>query len=143
MVKKHNKILHYLLIIVLMVAPVRSLLAAPSCHMQDMAADMSADMSEDMSADMQHDMSSHDMSGHDMSAHAMSDTDQQQGVSNKCCCCDDDCNSQCDMGLSAALMLQASSYMPVFVNAVNAVSVSPQVLVRALTPPSRPPAQLS
>ena len=166
MLKKHNKILHYLLIFVLMVAPVRGLLAASHtalkaapqapCHMNGMNSDMSSDMRQDMSShDMSgHDMSSHQMSDHDMSLHdstsesvahdiVIPDPDRQQGVNNKCCCCDDDCNSQCDMGLSAALILQVSGYKPVFVNAENSIGVSPRVLVRALTPPSRPPAQLS
>lgn len=153
--KEHNKILRFLLILLLMITPMRGLLAAQltHCNMQDMNSALSSELVHDMSS---HDMTGHDMSGHDMSDHDMShyyssadddmvmpDADQQHSVNNKCCCCDDGCNSQCDMGLSVVLILQVSDYMPVFVNAANSISVSPQVLVRALTPPSRPPAQLS
>jgi len=67
-----------------------------------------------------------------------------QSVANKqCCCCDNDCMSNCDMGVTASLFMQVSAYTPDFVKTTNSISYTSEILVRALTPPSRPPANLS
>jgi hypothetical protein len=149
--KKHNKALHYLLIILLMLAPVRSAMAlqlAP-CDMADM--DMAYMDMGTSSISMPASMRGHDM--HHMSSHGMSsdqDTSDQTisdktisdntGAAHRCCCCDNGCKSNCDMGMSASLIIQSSTYSPVFVKASSFSGFVSATLVRALTPPSRPPA---
>ena len=113
------------------------------CDMADMDMEVSADsMPESMAASMKgHDM--HHMSSHGMSsdqgtsAQTISD---KAGSAHRCCCCDNGCKSNCDMGISASLLIQASAYSPVFVKASSFTAFVSATLVRALTPPSRPPA---
>jgi len=125
--KKHNKLLHYVLIILLMFAPVRGVLAVqqPHCDMDDMS----------MSTMMQ----SHDM---DTMSSAGKNTDKHQS-----CCCDGDCQAacmgSCDINISASLLIQNSTYHPAFVKSTSSTGFSSEIIIRALAPPSRPPAQLS
>ncbi len=70
------------------------------------------------------------------------DTDQA-AASNQSFCCDSDCASNCDIGIAASLVMQISAYSPVFINASSSLGFSSDVLVRGLTPPSRPPANFS
>jgi hypothetical protein len=142
---KHCKPLHYLLIILLMLAPLRSAMAVQlaSCDMAAMDMEESpvsipAAMVVSMKGHDMHHMSSHGMSGdQDTSAQTISD---QAGSAHRCCCCDNGCKSNCDMGMSASLIIQASAFSPVFLNASSFSALVPATLVRALTPPSRPPA---
>jgi hypothetical protein len=125
--------LHYLLIILLVLAPFRGLLAMPSshCDMNDMPA--SHQMNVEMDA-MEHDGA---MSHHP----AQSDT---VAVHHKCCCCHDgSCAGQCDMGMSVSLIVQESLYAPVIVAVTESLIASSAVLLRALTPLIRPPASSS
>ena len=111
-----------------MFAPLRSVMAIQSthCQMDDMSVMNS--MVQDQSVQGQ---TSHHM-----------DHDQSIAVDQQCCCCDDACAGSCDMGMSASLVMQSSSYGPVFRNVSESVSISTDILVRELTPPSRPPANL-
>ena len=138
---KHYKPLHYLLIILLMLTPLRAVMAVQSshCDMAEMDMDVTA-LSISMAMPVQH-HEMHDMSSGEMSAIQVSD-DQSAG-NQQCCCCDSDCASNCDMSVTASLHMQASSYSPVYINTSNTTSFNSEVLVRALTPPSRPPAKLS
>ena len=104
---------------------------------------------DEMSMSMSMPMS---MQGHDMHAmHDISSTDdpadlttEQQVVSSaQCCCCGNDCVSNCDVSVSVSLIMQASAYSPVFVNASNTDHYISDLLLRTLTPPSRPPATIS
>lgn len=126
-----------------MFTPVRGVMAVQQthCDMADMdMAEVAVSMNASMSTAMQ---------GHEM--HYMSSADQaadlaltDQSVANKqCCCCDNDCMSNCDMGVTASLVMQVSAYTPDFVKTTNSISYTSEILVRALTPPSRPPANLS
>jgi len=131
----HYKPLHYVLIILLMFAPLRSVMAVAQghCDMDDM------DMAE-MSVSMQ----DHDM--HTMPAAADSYdsmTTEQAAADTSCCCCDNDCVSNCQVNISASLLIHVSDYSPVFLSASKIHSYIPQLLLRTLSPPSRPPALTS
>lgn len=146
---KSYSLLHYVLIILLMFTPVRSVMAVaqPHCDMASMDMDeasTSMSVSASTAAMQGHDMlnmQSHDM--HNMSSTDMSALTDHSATNQQCCCCDNGCLANCDMGVTASLVLQVSSYSPVFVIASNVISYTSEILVRALTPPSRPPANLS
>ena len=111
-----------------MFAPLRSVMAIQSthCQMDDMPV-----MNSMVQGQSAQDQSSNHMNH-----------DQSTAVDQQCCCCDDACAGSCDMGMSASLVMQSSSYGPVFRNVSESVSISTDILVRELTPPSRPPANL-
>ena len=135
---KHYKLLHYVLIILLMFAPMRSAFAMESSHC-DMDGDMGSMSAQSMSSGMQ--MSSvQDNSQMERMNHEPMNLEQ---MPHDCCCCDDGCNSNCDMGTTASLLIQVSSYSPVFIKTDNIFVSSPELQLRALTPPSRPPLILS
>ena len=120
-----------------MFAPIRSAMAVQQAH-----CDMDGMNMDEMSMSM---------SMQDHAMHAMSSTDDpadlttdQRAVSGtQCCCCDYDCVSNCEIGVSVSLVMQVSLYSPVFVNTSNTDSYISDLLLRALTPPSRPPATIS
>lgn len=123
--RKYYKFLHYLLILLMMVAPLRGVIAAP-CDMTEMNASSDAVMM-----------------GHDMSA--MLSTDSMESETKGNSCCDDisiNCSGDCDMGINVSLVLQGISYSPVYQNSFSLNSLSYKILFRELTPPSRPPASL-
>ncbi len=68
--------------------------------------------------------------------------DQTITADHQCCCCDDGCASNCDMGINVSLIMQTTPYGPIFKKLLKSVNTSTNILVRALTPPSRPPANL-
>ena len=130
--RNHYKPLHYVLIILLMFAPIRSAMAVQQTH-----CDMDEMNIDEMSMSMQ-DHAMHDMSSAD---HPIELTIDEQAVSNtQCCCCDNDCVSNCEIGVSVSLVMQVSVYSPVFVNTSNTHSYISDLLLRTLKPPSRPPA---
>ena len=121
----YHKLLHFLLITFLMMAPLRGVLA-DHCDMAGMG-DM--DMSE---------MMSHDMS------ESMIDDSMQSDI-NEYNCCEDisaNCSDACDIGVNVSLLLQHTQYLPVYNNSFSLNSLSYKTLFRELTPPSRPPASL-
>ena len=129
------KPLHYVLIILLMFAPLRSVMAdqQPHCDMEDM--DMS-EMSMPMQDHAMHDMSSSaDLTDKMSSEHA--------DASVQCCCCDSDCASNCGIGVTVSLIIQASDYSPVFLSTSRIQGYISPLLLRTLSPPSRPPATIS
>jgi hypothetical protein len=63
----------------------------------------------------------------------------QTEANHQCCCCDSHCVSDCEMGMSATMLIQNSSYAPQFVNVAKSLTLSSDLVIRALTPPSRPP----
>ena len=126
---KHYTLLRYVLIILLMLAPFRSVIAmsSPHCDMADMSAS--------------HPMDS--MSSGKSMSHHHPDT-STIAVKHKCCCCDTgNCAGNCDMGMSVSLLVQDTFYAPVIVAITASVIVSSDLLIRALTPLSRPPATFS
>lgn len=136
MVINHHKLLHYVLIVLLMIAPFRGIMA-----MQDTHCDMDEMNMSSSVADTGHDM----MASHDMSAMSFTQAIQQQSSQpgHQCCCCDGaDCVANCDIGTVVSLVLQQSSYIPLFKDVSESFVATQNILVRELTPPSRPPATL-
>ncbi len=119
-----------------MFAPLRSAFAMESSHC-DMDGDMSSMSAQSMSPGMQ---MNHEAMNHEQMNHEQMDLEQ---MNHDCCCCDNGCNSNCDMGTTASLLMQVSSYSPIFIKTDNIFISSPELQLRALTPPSRPPLTLS
>lgn len=136
MIFNGNKILHIALIIVMMFAPVRFVLAAP-CNME------SPEMHAMQISSGHAVMHKADKQGHNMSAmHAAGSMHQDM---NKHCCCHDckyNCSGKCDLGVSLSLLQQESHYSPVYEGFIKPVTLTSEILFRELTPPSRPPATL-
>ncbi len=128
--QKNHKLLHYVFIILLMFAPLRSAFAMESSH-----CDMDGDMSSMSAESMNHDQMNHEAMNHEQM--------NLEQMNHDCCCCDNGCNSNCDMGTTASLLMRVSSYSPVFIKIDNIFISSPELQLRALTPPSRPPLTLS
>ena len=130
---KHYKLLRYALVILMMIAPLRSI-AAPPCDMAEMK------ISPDSSA-VSMGVSDTRVMVHDMSTMLVNDS-SQAGMMNGYNCCDDisiNCSAACDLGISVSLIFQETSYAPVYKNSFKLTSISSEVLFRELTPPSRPP----
>lgn len=122
-----------------MFAPMRSVMA-----MQQMHCDMDASSSvSEVSVSENH--ASHDMSSMSQLAFNQQPTNQQPSEKNQHSCCSgsDSCSTNCDMGMAVSLLIQATSYAPLFLNVADADNVSSAPIVRELTPPSRPPANFS
>ena len=122
-----------------MVAPMRSVMA-----MQQMHCDMDASSSvSEVSVSENH--AGHDMSSMSPLAFNQQATNQQPSEKNQhpCCSGSDSCSTNCDMGMAVSLLIQTTSYAPLFLNVAEAESVSSAPIVRELTPPSRPPANFS
>ncbi len=131
----------------------RSTFAMESSHC-DMDGDMSSMFAQSMSPGMQmsrvqdnsqmermnHEPMNHEAMNHEAMNHDQMNLEQ---MNHDCCCCDNGCNSNCDMGTTASLLIQVSSYSPVFIKTDNIFISSPELQLRALTPPSRPPLTLS
>lgn len=150
-----HKFIHYLLIVLLTCAPFRSVMAlqTQACHSgEDAMAShsdyMSAGMNDsDVLVSVQMDSHAHHQSMMmEKSAEAdIVNADSSADVSANQCCCDDhsNCQSGCDMGTMASLIVQQSLYSPILIDASESVMVPSSLLVRELTPPSRPPASIS
>ena len=124
-----------------MLTPMRGAMAMQLVHcdmdagMMKISAVISA--SENRSSDIH--------ASHDMSSMPMHDSSHQPSVTNQHRCCDGmkTCAGDCDMGTAVSLLIQTSSYAPLFVSVAETENVSSQPIVRELIPPSRPPAKLS
>jgi len=119
-----------------MFAPLRGVVAA-HCDMGDMG-EMDVSSSSAAIPGSVIPVPAHDMS-------AMLSTDSMPSEMNEHSCCDDvsvNCSGACDLGINFSLILQETSYSPVYKNSFKSVSLSSKTLFRELTPPSRPPANL-
>jgi hypothetical protein len=129
---KYDNVLRYVLIILLVFTPMRSVLAeqVSHCNMEDMPA-----MSVTVSTHHMHVSQADQISDH---------INQSQLSQHECCCCDaDSCAGNCDMGMTVSLLMQVSPYSPVLINTEKLILSSSKLLIRALSPPSRPPLTLS
>jgi uncharacterized membrane protein len=127
--RKHYRVLRFVLIILLMLAPFRTLMAmsSPHCDMADMSASQPMDKMPSGASRSHH---------HPTASKAV--------VKHKCCCCDTGkCAGNCDMGMSVSLTVQDTFYAPVIVAITDSVIISSAILIRALTPLTRPPANYS
>ncbi len=89
--------------------------------------------------------SSEKHASHDMSSMSMHDSGHQPSDTNQHRCCDGmkTCAGDCDMGTAVSLLIQTSSYAPLFISVADAGNDSSEPIVRELIPPSRPPAKIS
>lgn len=111
-----------------MIAPMRSVMAEQDshCEMDEMSA---------MTSTMSHQMHQ---------SQSGLDEPQQAKVQDKCCCCDgNSCAGNCDMGMTASILMRDSVFAPVFDSVADVALYSSKILARALTPPTRPPLKLS
>lgn len=157
---KYDNVLRYLLIILLMFAPMRSALAMPISHC-DMDAMVTTSASPIVQKSVQKSNSvvlvasaaSDDVS-HAHSHHKQQHSEHEQQESQQLasqqqpthCCCDASartCTGNCDIGFNLSLIMQLSPYTPVFVHTEKIFLSSTSLLLRVLSPPSRPPLALS
>ena len=125
----------------MMFAPVRSVMAeqVSPCDMDEMPAVMF-----DASTHQNHySQSEPDIVVPD-SVETTVEIENSQQMQHNCCCCDSNaCASDCDMGLAVSLLTRVSTYTPVFSSAEYVTIFAIEVLARTLSPPSRPPLELS
>jgi hypothetical protein len=147
---KHYRLLHFVLIFLLIISPLRSALAMQlmQCEMENMMDDVTANMavaSHHAEMHTMHVSTNASPVGSSHQLHVMQ-TESAQPVSDQhqCCCCDDgsNCMGNCDLGMNASLVILVSAYTPAFVEVTQAPIISTDVIIRELTPPSRPPATL-
>jgi len=122
-----------MIIILLMITPLRSVMAEQNshCNMDEMPAEMTT---------MSHSAATHSMHH----AHFAMDKSENQQATHNCCCCDgDSCGNNCEMSVTASILMRISNYAPVFVSSAETPYFSSNILVRALAPPTRPPLKLS
>jgi len=123
----------------MMLTPLSGVMAA-QCDMADMADMHISSSSEVMPGSV---IAAHDMSA--MLSTDMLSTDAMPSEMNQHGCCDDlsfNCSAGCDLGVNVSLILQETSYSPVYKYSFKSALVSSKILFRELTPPSRPPAHL-
>jgi len=124
----YSSLLRYLLMVLLMIAPVHTVTAMP---MNTSHCDMA--VMSNMSSAVEHQVHQH---------HADTINESQQ-TQHACCCCDtSNCIANCGMGMTVSLLIKISSYSPVFVHTEKLIPPSVDILQRALSPPSRPPLTL-
>jgi len=125
---KRYKLLHYLLIILLMFAPLPVVMAA-HCDMDAFSGSAV--------------MPGSAMEAHDMSAMLLTDSMSSEKYGHGCC---DDlsakCSIACDLAINVSLILQETPYSPAYNVSFQSASLTLKTLFRELTPPSRPPANL-
>ena len=120
----------------LMFAPLRSVMAMQQthCDMANHIAGQNAQSStviSDYSGD-------HDMMAMSMAANSSEHKSVEQ-KSHDCCSGKSICTSDCDMSISASLLIQESSYTPNFTNAPGSVALITVLIKKEFTPPFRPP----
>jgi len=138
---KRYKLLNYVLITLLIFAPVRSVTA-----MQLMHCDMDASAMKISATVSTSNVSSADIhASHNMSSMPAHDSSHQQSEKNQHPCCSGAkiCVSDCEMGTSVSLLMQTSNYAPLFINVAETEIISSEPIVRELTPLSRPPVKIS
>ena len=123
-----------------MLAPMRGVLAMQQAHCE--MDNMEVSSQQAVMAGM-HDMSTMSLAD---SKHHNSYSPENKPIANshQCCCCDDggNCAGSCDMGMTASLLMQKSSYASAFIDVTESIIFSSDLLIRELTPPARPPANL-
>ena len=132
-----NKLLHYVLIILLIIAPLRSVLAA-----QLMACDMKT-ASADVVLSAEH--CQHKAGLGSLMKIPASDLQDDLLIvkhTKSCCSTNSACMSDCHFAISASLLIQTAEYSPVLLVIDTFDNVSSSLIVRELSPPSRPPLSL-
>ena len=123
-----------MLIILLMFAPVRSVMAMQQTHC-DMGNHAGHDV--ESSATISADPGTGDPGSHDMMT--MSITSSSVQDSHDCCSGKSICASDCDMSISVSLLVHKSFYTPNFINLPGSVALITDLIKKEFTPPFRPP----
>lgn len=151
-------LLHWLLIVMITISPLRAVVAGGTlCNMPDTADEAMShptvsrtDIAHPASQPVQAGMSHLEHAGHfvppaglvdDVDADDV-DTDNMDAANNhSCCCCDSfgACDNQCDMGMHLTLLLQHATAQPQQLAVSHSEIISYQPVFRQPTPPSRPP----
>ena len=134
---KTYNLLRWFLIVMLTITPLRAVTADVSgCKMRTADDVHTAGM-----------MSNHEAGHHQAGQHEqVTKAGDSSTVSHQCCCCNDStsaCAGNCDMGVTASLILQELSYSVAGLAVSESVITTSNILLRELTPPSRPPAAIS
>lgn len=129
-----------------MLTPFRGVIAMSDSHC-DMEEMQSASSHDEMAGTHDMSMMASTVSMHQHNPPQYDQVAVEQAVKkHQCCCCDNDgssCVGNCDMGITVSLLMQATFYAPVFIDVTEPAIFSPELVLRELTPPSRPPAILS
>ena len=123
----------------LMFAPLRSVMAMQQihCDMGNHIAGMNADQNAESSTVVSGYSDDHDMLAMSM---VTSTSDQKKSENSHGCCSGKSiCTSNCDMSISASLLIQESSYIPNFTNIPGPVTQITDLIKKEFTPPFRPP----
>ncbi len=144
---KYHKPLHYLLIVLLVFAPLRSVFAG-----QLMVCDMKTSLSEAILVvdgmvhsavhcqDNKANVSADDPIKYQGKFQGKYQSKHQTKQMAKNCCNDDGvCKSDCHFAITASLLMQDIEYSPVLIDADVFENTSNNLIIRVLTPPSRPP----
>lgn len=125
---RSDKWFHYVLILILMCAPLRLYatqgMMQQHCHEADSTTQQASVMSSEKAADYPSDTSV---------------SSDDNAMSHHCCCCDkNSCNDDCGVSHLISL-LPTASYMPAFTAVAKSEGITFQPITRALEPLSRPP----
>jgi len=126
--KNTRSVLNWLLIAMMVMLPMRSVIAfaQSTCEMHDQA-------SQAVKGHSMHMM-------HQIAEDAQSDTAESQN--HDCCDSDITCTGDCSTGMSVSFITQSAVMLPVLNKTAFNVLVSNNPVFRDLTPPLRPPANL-
>ncbi len=144
--KKHHQLLHYVLIILLVFSPLRGALAAQlmTCDM-GMAvngADVSlSNHQQHMTGTVQIDKLQINKLQVNSTSNYPEDSKTVSHVKN-CCGNKGACISDCHVAIAVSLLTPTVDYSPLLINTDTFHSISSALLVRELSPPSRPPLAL-
>jgi len=136
---KQYKLLHYVLIMLLMFAPLRSVFAMQlmGCDMDDASAKITPSAKLVISSSSAH-------CQHMLNSAVTNDkVNHRVDHAAKSCCSDGGpCSSSCHFSITASLFMRGADYSPVLLNSATFENVSTALIVRELNPPSRPPLPL-
>jgi hypothetical protein len=137
-----NKLLNFALIILFMIAPLRSVFATQlmACDMEvtQSPVTVGATSSAEHCRQVMGDLPMGNVSADSISADSVHGDHQAKN----CCNGNGACMSDCHFAISASLFIQNADYSPALLNTDIFDSVSSTLLVRELNPPSRPPLSL-
>ena len=145
MYSKNHNLLRYVLIILLMLAPLRSVLAsqlmACGMDMSAVAEDVAISTSSSVRAAQvsEHCQHMQKMAADNAETEVVSDSDH---LMKRCCDSNSACSADCHFSITLSLFLPRADYSPVLLGTGIFENISTTPIVRELAPPSRPPLSL-
>jgi len=133
---KHHNILHYLLVMLLIVAPLRSVFAMQAMVCEDMSTELQQSRVTDSALPTDHCRTMMPVAG---AAPAAGLSAQSY---NTCCHDDGACKSDCHFTMSVSLPIYQGEYTAVLFGTETLDADSTILVVRELNPPFRPPLSL-